>query len=40
MMGEYRIMGIYSWGHLVEFVRPTLGAGVLPTAEVEKAGEV
>ena len=26
-------MGIYPRGHLMEFVRPTLDAGVLPTAE-------
>ena len=39
MMGEYRAMGIYPKGHLMEFVRPGLGAGVLPTAEVEECGE-
>ena len=35
MVGEYRVMGIYPRGHLMEFVRPTLDADVLPTAEVE-----
>ena len=35
MLGEYRVMGIYPRGHLMEFVRPTLDADVLPTAEVE-----
>ena len=32
MMGEYRVMGIYPKGHLMEFVRPGLDSGVLPTA--------
>ena len=35
MVGEYRVMGIYPRGHLMEFVRPTLDASVLPTADVE-----
>ena len=35
MAGEYRVMGIYPRGHLMEFVRPTLSADVLPTVEVE-----
>ena len=35
MLGEYRVMGIYPRGHLMEFVRPTLDADVLPTAVVE-----
>ena len=35
MMGEYRVMGVYPRGHVMEFVRPTLEADVLPTAEVE-----
>ncbi|WP_420435447.1 DNA polymerase III subunit alpha [Candidatus Poriferisocius sp.] len=39
MMGEYRAMGIYPRGHLMEFLRPTLGPGVLPTAAVEKCRE-
>ncbi len=39
MMGEYRAMGIYPSGHLMEFIRPDLGPRVLPTAEVEKLGD-
>ena len=39
MMGEYRAMGIYPAGHLMEFIRPGLGPRVLPTAEVEKLGD-
>ena len=39
MMGEYRTMGIYPTGHLMEFVRPDLSPRVLPTAEVEKLGD-
>ena len=35
MLGEYRVMGIYPRGHLMEFVRPTLDDDVLPTADVE-----
>ncbi len=35
MMDEYRVMGIYPRGHVMEFVRPCLDAGVLSTAEVE-----
>ena len=35
MMDEYRVMGVYPRGHVMEFVRPTLEADVLPTAEVE-----
>ena len=35
MAGEYRVMGIYPRGHVMEFVRPTLRADVLPTVEVE-----
>ena len=38
LTGEARSMRIYSWGHVVEFVRPTLSPGVLPTAEMEAAG--
>ena len=33
MVGEYRVMGIYPGGHLMEFVRPGLDSDVLPTAE-------
>ena len=36
MAGEYRVMGVYPRGHLMEFVRPSLRPGVLPAAEVEK----
>ncbi len=39
MMGEYRVMGIYPQGHLMEFVRPGLGPDVLPAGEVEKLGD-
>ena len=35
MMGEYRVMGIYPRGHVMEFVRPDLDADVLPTSAVE-----
>ena len=35
MMGEYRVMGVYPRGHVMQFVRPTLDADVLPTAAVE-----
>ena len=38
MMGEYRVMGIYPKGHLMEFVRPGLCRGVLPTVGVEWCG--
>ena len=39
MVGEYRVMGIYPRGHLMEFVRSSLRTGVLPAAEVEKLGD-
>ena len=39
MMGEYRVMGIYPKGHLMQFVRPGLGLNVLPAGEVEKLGD-
>ena len=39
MVGEYRVMGIYPKGHLMEFVRPGLGPSVLPTVDVEKRGD-
>ena len=39
MMGEYRVMGIYPKGHLMEFVRPGLSPDVLPAGEVEKLGD-
>ena len=38
-MEEYRVMGIYPRGHLMKFVRPALGPGVLLMAAVEEAGE-
>ena len=31
MAGEYEVMGIYPQGHLMEFICPDLGRGVLPT---------
>ena len=39
MMEEYRVMGIYPRGHLMEFVRPGLGTNVLPAREVERCGD-
>ena len=39
MVGEYRVMGIYPGGHIMEFVRPTLSPNVLPTAAVEEVNE-
>ena len=39
MAGEYRVMGLYPRGHLMEFVRPGLGPDVLAAAEVEKLGD-
>ena len=39
MAGEYRVMGIYPRGHLMEFVRPSLGPRVLPADSVDRAGE-
>ena len=38
-MGEYRVMGIYPRGHVMEFVRPRLRPEVLPAAAVETARE-
>ena len=38
MVSEYRVMGIYPKGHLMEFVRPGLGSNVLPAAAVEELG--
>ncbi len=34
MVGEYRVMGIYPRGHVMEFVRPTLSGSVLRTSDV------
>ena len=39
MVGEYRVMGIYPRGHLMELVRPGLGPDVLPAVDVEKRGD-
>ena len=39
MAGEYRVMGIYPKGHLMEFVRSTLSSQVLPAAAVEEKGD-
>ena len=39
MAGEYAAMGVYPRGHLMEFVRPRLDAGVLPTTAVERLGD-
>ena len=36
MAAEYRVLGVYPRGHLMEFVRPNLRPGVLPAAAVEK----
>ena len=37
MAGEYRVLDIYPNGHLMEFVRPSLAADVLPAAAVDRA---
>ena len=39
MASEYRVMGIYPKGHLMDFVRPSLGPQVLPAAAVDHVGE-
>ena len=39
MAGEYRVMGIYPKGHLMEFVRSTLSSQVLPAAAIEEKGD-
>ena len=39
MMGEYRVMGLYPKGHVMEFVRPCLRPEVLPAAAVEAVRE-
>ena len=39
MAGEYRVMGVYPKGHLMEFLRPSLDPRVLPAAAVQRAGE-
>ena len=38
MTGEYRVMGIYPRGHLMEFVRPRLSRDVLPASAVGEHG--
>ena len=41
MVGEYRVLGIYPSGHVMQFIRPTLDASVLTAAELydRKDGE-
>ncbi|MYD55249.1 MAG: DNA polymerase III subunit alpha [Chloroflexi bacterium] len=39
MVGEYRVLGIYPRGHVMEFIRPRLDADVLSTAETYQAGD-
>ena len=39
MAGEYRVMGIYPRGHLMEFVRPGLSPDVLPASALEDVEE-
>ena len=39
MAGEYRTMGIYPRGHLMQFVRLGLPSGVMTCAEVERLGD-
>ena len=34
MAGEYRVLGLYPRGHVMEFVRPDLDTDVLTTAQV------
>ena len=36
MIGEYQVLEIYPKGHLMEFVRPTLGRHILSSVEVER----
>ena len=40
MAGEYYVMGIYPRGHVMEFVRPTLGPNVLPASDIDNLPEV
>ena len=37
MAGEYRVLGIYPRGHVMEFIRPTLAASVCTIAETYQA---
>ena len=39
MAGEYSVMGIYPRGHVMEFVRPTLGPDVLRAADIDALPE-
>ena len=39
MAGEYAVMGIYPRGHMMEFVRPTLGPDVLRAADIDALPE-
>ena len=39
MIGEYQVLEIYPKGHLMEFVRPTLGGHIRSSVEVERLGE-
>ena len=39
MAGEYRVLGMYPQGHLMEFVRPRFSPRVLPSREVAKVPE-
>ena len=39
MAGEYRVLGMYPRGHLMEFVRPRFSPQVLPSREVAKVPE-
>ncbi len=39
MAGEFRAMGVYPRGHVMEFVRPTLGRNILTAVAVEEVGE-
>ena len=39
MAGEYSVMGIYPRGHVMEFVRPTLGPEVLRAADIDSLPE-
>ena len=39
MTGEYKVMEIFPRGHVMEFLRASLGPDVLPTAAVEQARE-
>ena len=38
MIGEYQVLEVYPKGHLMEFVRPTLGRHIRSSVEVERLG--